>query len=107
MLARQFFPGEFDDESEAAAPSAAPAAVALAARQPAAAARAQPKPLVRQTVKCPCGRRSSHQVVEQGATAPPLACDAACEREQRRSRLADAFGVDNPEQYTAVHDRNR
>ena len=73
----------------------------------AACLRSQPKPLVRVTVKCPCGRRSSHQVVEQGAPAPPLGCDAACERERRKARLADAFGVDDPEQYTAVHDRNR
>lgn len=67
----------------------------------------QPKPLVRITVKCPCGRRSSHQVVEQGDPPPPLGCDAACEREQRKTRLADAFGVDDPVHYTAVHDRNR
>lgn len=62
---------------------------------------------MRVTVKCPCGRRSSHQVVEQGAPPPPLSCDAGCEREQRKARLADAFGVGDPEAYTAVHDRNR
>jgi hypothetical protein len=62
---------------------------------------------VRVTVRCPCGQRSSHQVVEEGAPAPPIACNAACKREQRKARLADAFGVDDADAYIAVHDRNR
>lgn len=69
--------------------------------------RSQPRPLVRVTVKCPCGQRSSHQVVEEGAPAPPIACNTACQRKQRKARLADAFGVDDANAYIAVHDRNR
>lgn len=65
-----------------------------------------PPPLVRVTVKCPCGRRTSHQAMPQGTSPPPaLTCDRECEAQQRRTRLADAFGVTNPEAYTSAQDR--
>ena len=68
--------------------------------------RALPR-LVRHTVRCPCGRRVSHPAVLEGQAAPSLACDAECKRQQRQRRLADAFGVADPETHASVFDRNR
>lgn len=68
--------------------------------------RALPR-LVKQTVKCPCGRRMSHPVLPEGQAAPPLKCDAECQRQKRRLQLADAFGVEDMDRYMSFADRNR
>ncbi|KAK9811123.1 hypothetical protein WJX73_004439 [Symbiochloris irregularis] len=73
------------------------------------AAAPAPAPLTTVVVRCECGRKVSRIPVAQGAAqqvqAP--ACDAQCQRQQRSSRLADAFGVDNPEAHVPWVDRNR
>ena len=62
--------------------------------------------LVRRTVRCPCGRRSSTVVLAEGQEPLPLPCTAECERHKRRARLADAFGVPDPEHYVPVQVRS-
>ena len=59
------------------------------------------------TVKCPCGRKSSHQVVQEGQRAAALRCDAACVQEGRQQQLAGAFGVEDPAHHISSFDRNR
>ena len=63
--------------------------------------------LVRKTAACPCGRRTSSVVVAEGQTAAPLQCTPDCERQARRARLADAFGVSQTEPYVPVQERTR
>ena len=65
----------------------------------------RPPPLVKHTVKCPCGRRVTYPVIEEGKEVPPLECDAVCRLEGRRRALADAFGVDDPQHHVSVFDR--
>lgn len=69
----------------------------------------RPPPLVKMSVKCPCGRRTSHFVVEEGQQPPQLACDAICQVERRKSALADAFGIPESDRNSGVSsfDRNR
>ena len=62
--------------------------------------------LVRRTVRCPCGRRSSNVVLAQGQEPLPLLCTAECERQKRAARLANAFGVSNPDNYVPVQVQN-
>ncbi len=59
------------------------------------------------TVKCPCGRKSSHQVVQEGQRAAALRCDAACVQAGRQQQLAGAFGVEDPAHHISSFDRNR
>ena len=59
------------------------------------------------TVKCPCGRKSSHQVVQEGQRAAALRCDAACAQAGRQQQLAGAFGVEDPVHHISSFDRNR
>lgn len=73
-----------------------------AAPAPSAAAE-----LVKATAVCGCGRRQMHLVVRQGSPVPALPCDRECEAAARRSRLADAFGVEAPERHVPVFDRHR
>ena len=65
------------------------------------------RPLVKVTVKCPCGRKSSHQVVQEGQRAAALRCDAACVQAGRQQQLAGAFGVEDPAHHVSSFDRNR
>ena len=58
--------------------------------------------LVRRTVRCPCGRRSSNVVLAEGQEPEPLPCTSECQRQQRRARLADAFGIGQPDNYVPV-----
>lgn len=67
--------------------------------------RPLPPPLVKRTVRCACGRRKTHCVVEEGQDAPELDCDALCNLQGRRAQLADAFGVDNPDRHVSTFDR--
>lgn len=69
-------------------------------------ARALPS-LQKVTVKCACGRKVSHLALPQGVAAKALRCDAECERQQRSSRLADAFGIDDPSHHVPYVDRQR
>ncbi len=55
-------------------------------------------PLQKVTLKCPCGRRVSHTAVPAGQRPGILTCDAECERQKRSSRLASAFGIEDPGQ---------
>ncbi|KAK9815654.1 hypothetical protein WJX72_007454 [[Myrmecia] bisecta] len=84
-----------------------PALQASAGPAPPQAAAASRPALVRLTVKCPCGRRSSHSVVEQGQTPAPLQCDTDCERQKRQQQIAGAFGIADPAHHVPVFDRNR
>jgi hypothetical protein len=61
------------------------------------------------SIKCPCGRRTSHFVVEEGQQPPQLACDAICQVERRKSALADAFGIPELDRNSGLSsfDRNR
>lgn len=59
------------------------------------------------TVKCPCGRRVSHTALPQGTAPKPIQCVAECERLKRSSRLADAFGIEDPGHYIPWADRQR
>lgn len=59
------------------------------------------------TVKCPCGRRQSHQVVEEGQQPAALPCTLACVSAGRQQQLAGAFGVDDPSNHISSFDRNR
>ncbi|GMH39850.1 hypothetical protein BSKO_07754 [Bryopsis sp. KO-2023] len=61
--------------------------------------------LVTVQVRCPCGRRIQHPVVEEGKPEPRLDCNGECAKRNRRSQLADAFGVGNPDSYVPVADR--
>lgn len=65
------------------------------------------RPLVKHTLKCPCGRRVSHVVVEEGEAPPALACDGVCQLEGRRARLADAFGVADPARHAGAFQPRR
>ncbi len=65
------------------------------------------RPLVKMTVKCPCGRKSSHQVVQEGQRAAAVRCDAACVQAGRQQQLAGAFGVEDPAHHVSSFDRNR
>lgn len=65
----------------------------------------RPPPLVKHTVRCPCGRRVTYPVVEEGQTPPPVQCDAVCQLESRRHALADAFGISDPDRHISVFDR--
>lgn len=67
--------------------------------------RQRPPPLVKHTVRCPCGRRVTYPVVEEGQPVPGLECDAVCHLEGRRRTLADAFGVTDPEKHVSSFDR--
>lgn len=69
--------------------------------------RRQARPLVKVTVKCPCGRKSSHQVVQEGQQAAALRCDAACLQAGRQQQLAAAFRVEDPAHHVSSFDRNR
>lgn len=64
-----------------------------------------PPPLVKHTVRCPCGRRVTYPVVEEGQSPPPIQCDAVCQLESRRHALADAFGISDPDHHVSVFDR--
>ncbi len=64
-------------------------------------------PLVKVTVRCPCGRRSSSLAVREGEAASPLACDKECDKAAYKTKLADAFGVDDPDVHVAYFDRHR
>jgi hypothetical protein len=90
----------------AAAESVASLDLGGGAADTAAAARRRPVPLVKRTVRCPCGRRVSHAVVEEGQDAPALACDGVCQLEGRRALLAGAFGVDPSRRTGASQRRN-
>lgn len=70
-----------------------------------AGARRRPPPLVKRTVRCPCGRKVTHHVVEEGQEVPALECDAVCNLEGRRAQLADAFGIEDREHHTSAFDR--
>ncbi|EIE26925.1 hypothetical protein COCSUDRAFT_46285 [Coccomyxa subellipsoidea C-169] len=59
------------------------------------------------TVKCACGRRVSHIALPVGTAPKPIRCDAECERVQRSSRLADAFGIGDPGHHVPWVDRQR
>ena len=61
---------------------------------------------VRRRVTCPCGRRVSNIVVAEGQATQPLACTPDCERQARRARLAEAFGV-SADHYVPVQERTR
>ena len=65
------------------------------------------RPLVKMTVKCPCGRKSSHQVVQEGQRAAAVRCDAACVQAGRQQQLAGAFSVENPAHHISSFNRNR
>ena len=64
-------------------------------------------PLVACEVRCPCGRRAAHPAVPEGTAAPPLACDAGCERAARQAQLASAFGIERPAEHVPWVDRTR
>lgn len=59
------------------------------------------------TVKCACGRRVSHIPVREGQEVEPPRCDAECLRLLRQNRLANAFGVEDPEHHVPWVDRHR
>ena len=63
--------------------------------------------MVKVTVKCPCGRRVSHQVMQEGQRPAALLCDAACIQAGRQQQLAGAFGVEDPSHHVSSFDRNR
>lgn len=65
------------------------------------------RPLVKVTVKCPCKRQTSHQVVQEGQEPLPLSCNAACAQASRQQQLAGAFGVEDPAHHVSSFDRNR
>ena len=67
--------------------------------------RPQPPPLQKVTLKCPCGRRVSHTAVPAGQRPGILTCDAECERQKRSSRLANAFGIEDPDHHVPWVDR--
>ena len=69
--------------------------------------KAKLPPLVKQTVHCPCGRRVSHQVLEEGKEPRKLHCDAVCDIEKRRASLATAFGIENPDRHISIFDRRQ
>ncbi|KAL0029599.1 hypothetical protein WJX79_007267 [Trebouxia sp. C0005] len=92
----------FPDLAAAAAPSGSEPALPTQPRQ-----RREARPLVKVTVKCPCGRKSSHQVVQEGQRAAALRCDAACAQAGRQQQLAGAFGVEDPVHHISSFDRNR
>ena len=58
--------------------------------------------LVRRKAVCPCGLRISSVVLAEGQEVQPLACTLECKKQERRARLADAFGVGPPEHYVPV-----
>ena len=64
-------------------------------------------PLVKQSMRCGCGRQVVHFVVEQGQSVPAVDCDAVCSVESRRTALARAFGVEDPQSHLSSFDRNR
>ncbi|BDA43092.1 probable E3 ubiquitin-protein ligase ZNF598 at N-terminal half [Coccomyxa sp. Obi] len=79
---------------------------------PASTSAAQPRApalpsLQKVTVKCPCGRKVSHIALPQGTTPKPIRCDAECERVKRSSRLADAFGIEDPGHHVPWVNRHR
>jgi E3 ubiquitin-protein ligase ZNF598 len=92
-------------QSEEQFPSLAVVAAAIVPAEGQAPSRSRLPPLVKHTVRCPCGRRVSYPVVEQGQPVPGIDCDAVCQLEGRRSALADAFGVENPDRHVSVFDR--
>lgn len=65
----------------------------------------RPPPLIKHTIRCPCGRRVTYPVIEEGQEVPILECDAVCRLEGRRRELADAFGVEDPHHHVSVFDR--
>ena len=65
------------------------------------------RPLVKVTVKCPCGRKQSHQVVQEGQQPAALPCDAVCVSAGRQQQLAGAFGVEDISHHVSSFDRNR
>ena len=83
------------------------AAVAMASRGDEAEEDRKSKlpPLVKHTIRCPCGRRVSHPVIEEGRRVPDLPCDSMCELEKRRRSLASAFGIDDPDRHVSVFNR--
>lgn len=100
---RQYYPDEFDDDDTS--PAVTSQRPLHKAHQTLASRSSVPPPLVRQTVRCPCGRRSSHLVLQKGQQPQPLQCDRTCDMTARRNRLADAFGVADPDNYTSAQDR--
>ncbi|KAL0033761.1 hypothetical protein WJX77_004297 [Trebouxia sp. C0004] len=92
----------FPDLAAAAATSGSEPALPMQPRQ-----RREARPLVKVTVKCPCGRKTSHQVVQEGQRAAALCCDAACVQAGRQQQLAGAFGVEDPAHHVSSFDRNR
>jgi E3 ubiquitin-protein ligase ZNF598 len=68
-------------------------------------ANRRPPPLVKHTVRCPCGRRVTYPVIEEGQPVPTVPCDAVCRLEGRKKNLADAFGVDDPDRHISSFER--
>ncbi|KAL4520222.1 hypothetical protein Ndes2437B_g04625 [Nannochloris sp. 'desiccata'] len=81
------------------------AAEALADSTTADASSRRPPPLVKHTVRCPCGRRVTYPVIEDGQPVPTVSCDAVCRLEGRKKTLADAFGVEDPDRHISSFER--
>jgi len=81
------------------------AAEALADSVNVDAARRRPPPLVKHTIRCPCGRRVTYPVIEEGKPVPAVSCDAVCRLEGRKKTLAEAFGVEDPDRYISSLER--
>ena len=99
---------EFPSLQAAAAAAAAAAPAGGGARRSAPAGAGGPPQMTKAVARCPCGRRAMHLVVRAGAAPPPpLACDAGCEAAGRRARIADAFGVADPDAHAPYFERHR
>jgi hypothetical protein len=100
----------------AAAAVSAPAPAAAAAAAPSSTEQPPPPAIVKATARCDCGRRVLHLAVRAdratgrpaAGAVPTLPCDSACEAQQRRGRLADAFGMaGDPNAHVPYFDRTR
>jgi hypothetical protein len=95
-----------NDTFEAFPSLATAAAEALVDSTTADAARQRrPPPLVKHIVRCPCGRRVTYPVIEEGQPVPTVACDAVCRLEGRKKTLADAFGIDDANRHISSFER--
>ncbi|KAG2431332.1 hypothetical protein HYH02_013322 [Chlamydomonas schloesseri] len=59
------------------------------------------------TVRCPCGRRVDHLALRADEEVPAMRCNRDCEAAQRRSQLANAFGVTAADSHVSYFERHR
>lgn len=63
--------------------------------------------MVKAVARCPCGHNVLHLAVRRGEAPPALPCNKDCERLARRTQLAAAFGVEDPDGTAPFFDRHR